>query len=543
MLGTLLDRTRMIVSPAARRRARELSANRAAHEEKARRLERAYEAARKDRRHARWNPPNRSADLELLADAATIRARARDLVRNNSYAQGIIRARLRNIVGCGIIPQARVSDNSGAPVETLNQSIETLWQRWQKRADVSGRLSFYEIQRLALREVDEAGEVLVQFVRSPDRSRPIPLALEMIEADRLADDRMFPRGINARTGNEVRRGLEIDPRTGEPVAYWIYPRHPQDINVLRPIPERIPASNVLHLFRQERVGQTRGVSIFAPVVRRMRDTEFYLENELTASAVRACFAAAIKTMAGEADGGLADDADDDATDSDGNTFEYLQPGIVARLLPGEEVQTINPNQSAGSAEPWIQLLVRSMGIGTGLSYERIARDYSRTNFSSNRASDLEDRREFRPEQDWLIGQLCEPVWLRFLEAAVLAELLPISATELLSDHERVTAHVWQAPGWEWVDPQKEAVASAVALRNNLTTLSDELAKRGKDLREVLEQRQREKELLAKFGLTEQTDVPGIPTAVETDEPAEPAENDGDGGETNRMALRELQLAN
>lgn len=494
MLGEWVDKVVSVFSPATA--AKRMHARRVYSK-----LQRDYDAAKVDRTNSHWLPPNKSADLELMNSASMLRARARDLVRNNAYAYGIKRAIVRNVVGCGIIPQAKVENKNEKPNDRFNKQVEALWHQWQRQADVTGRLSFYELQDLVLSEVVEAGEVLIQFVSSPNRSRSLPFALEMIECDRLADDYQSFRGINPDNGNELRRGVEVNS-AGEPVAYWIYPKHPNDINTLHTRPERFPADRFIHLFRPKRIGQTRGVTEFAPAIRWLKDLGYYLENELQSSAVASCFTAAITTLGGAADGSLLDISESESSDTDGNTFESIQPGMVARLMPGEDVKVINPMRPNSQAEPWINLMIRSMAVGMGLSYERLARDYSQTNFSSNRASDLEDRREFRPWQDWLITHLCIPVWQRFITSAVMQDTRGFpGAFEFLADFERWTKAEWQPPGWEWVDPQKEAAASVIALESNLTTLADELGKRGKDLRETLEQRKREKDMLDELGLT------------------------------------------
>lgn len=477
-----------------------------------RQVKRRYDAARKDRTTSNWRPSNRSADLEMLADADTIRARARDLVRNNAYAKGIIRAKVRNVVGCGIRPQATVTQRNGKPKERFNVAAEQLFDRWQRKCDITGRLSFYEMQRLIAAEVTEAGECLVNFVRSNDRSRPIPLALELIEADRLASDEFLAGYANPNNGNEVRRGVEIDRNTGEPVAYWIYQDHPNDVITRSFRPVRYSAGTVLHLFKQERIGQTRGVSDFAPVIRWLKDLHYYVENELISSAIASCFSVAVKSVGGGADGGLLDTIDDDNTDADANQFEYLQPGQVARLFPDEDISVINPSRQNASANEWINLMLRSMGVGVGLSYERLVRDYSQTNYSSNRASDLEDRREFRIEQDWLINHLCWPVWVRFMASAVDsgAAGFPTPA-QFVANYDEWMSVKWQPPGWEWVDPVKEQKASADGINNNLTTLADELGKRGRDWREVLAQRAAEEEYKRQLGLGD-AEVAEVPSA-------------------------------
>jgi len=468
---------------------------------------RSYEGAKSDRTNSNWRPANQSADSELLNDANVIRARARDLVRNNAYARGVINALVRNVVGCGIVPQARIQTSEDKPIERLNDQAEALFERWAKVADASGRLTFWDIQRLCYREMLEAGECLVHFTTiDDDRSRPLSLALELIEADRLADDYLTMRRVSVANGNELRRGVEVDA-LGRAVAYWLYPGHPQDLTTGYVTPIRRPAAEFLHLYRQDRIGQSRGVSIFAPLVSWLKNLGYYMDNELQASAVSSCFTAAITTMAGPADGGLLAADESDSSDTDGNTFEYLQPGMVARLMPGESIETINPSRPNSQADAWINLMLRALSVGAGLSYERLARDYTKTNYSSARASDLEDRKEFKAEQEYLEYHLIGPVWQRFIEEAVLQQKLDIPAEELVAQYDRYTHHVYQPNGWEWVDPVKEATASQIALQSNLTTLADELGQRGRDLVDTLKQRKREKELLAEYGLQEQVQSP------------------------------------
>lgn len=491
MIGEALDHLVSWFAPAraARRsHARRIYANR-----------RGYDSAKIDRTNSHWNPANRSADMELVSDASVIRARARDLVRNNAYARGIVNALLRNVVGCGIVPQARIVNANNEPIESLNDQIDTLFDRWAKVADAGGRLTFWEIQRLAYKEMIEAGECLIHFTTiEDDRSRPCSLALELIDSDRLADDSWVLRKQVA-SGNELRRGVEVDS-IGRPVAYWIYPGHPSDINIGFVTPQRIPASRFLHLYKLDRIGQTRGISLFAPIIGWLKSLGYYVDNELQASAVASCFTAVIKTMGGPADGGLLTGSDTGTTDADGNQFESIQPGMVARLLPGEDIAAVDPSRPNSAAEPWINLMLRSMSVGSGLSYERMAKDYTKTNYSSARSSDLEDRKEFKVDQEWLEYHLVGPVWQRFIEAAVDEERLPISAEQLVAGYDRFTAHAYQAPGWEWVDPVKEVQASQLALDANLTTLADELGARGRDMIDTLRQRQREKQLISDMGL-------------------------------------------
>lgn len=490
-------------------------------------LERKYEAARVDRLNKGWRPSNMSADLSLQGDADVVRAKARDLVENNAYAKGILRAAVRNIVGPGIRPQSMVDMGDSDASEQTRERIEAVWDRWQMQADVTGHLSFYEMQQLIVSERWEAGEILVQFVESSDPNRVVPFALELIDIDRLASDHWFPRN-QADNGNEVRRGVELDA-TGRAVAYWLYPYHPNDINATQVRPVRHDAENFIHIFKRNRAGQTRGISELAPVVRWLKNLDRYMDNELTSSTIASCFSVAIKTISAGADGGIGGPSSDDGSDDNGNGFEYLEPGIVARLFPDEEIQVIDPSRRQSDAISWLTFMQRAIGVGTGLSYERLTRDYSQTNYSSNRASDLEDRREFRMEQQAIIRQLCIPVWNRFMAACVQKRVYGFpDKWEAVTDWDNWTNHSWNPPGWEWVDPLKEVKATTEALNNNLTTLAEENQKRdGGDWRARLRQRGLEKKIEAENGLTPETTEP----KRLTDEQAEETALDESGKQT------------
>lgn len=461
---------------------------------------RSYKGAQQSRLTSGWRATNRTADLEAFADADTMRARARDLVRNNAYARGMVDARVRNIVGTGFRPQARVMDSTGSPNNVVNDYLERNFHLWAESCDTTGRLDFVTLQQLVCSECDIAGEVLLQWVQTQTSfANPAGFEIELIESDRLATDAFYPRGFNVDNGNIVKRGVEVDAG-GRAQAYHVYKYHPADVYTVQRRPERISAGRIQHIYWQDRIGQTRGVTRFAPVIQWLRDMGHYLENELVSSAISACFAVAIKTMSASADGGLYGDANADTVDSRGNGFDHLEPGIVGRLFPDEEIQTVNPGRSHGDSEAWITAILRAMAVGFGLSYERLSRDYSKTNYSSNRASDLEDRRQFRVDRHMLKTQLCQPVWKRFVAAMAQRDDSPIDVTDFMSDPARYYACDWHAPGWEWVDPVKEGKAKLESIDGGIKTVRQVLAEDGVDLDDYLRSKADEMERFEAAGV-------------------------------------------
>lgn len=496
MIGSTIDRLVGMFSPAAGVR----------RTMQRRTLERMYAGAEANRLTNNKKPRNQSADSELLGPfgADALRAWSRALVRDNAYAWGVVDTIVSSVVGCGITAQSQVETPEGTDIEDVNETRDKVWSEWCEICDVNGRLNFAEIQQLAQREMVEAGEVLIHLVNTPSLKyrgiyRPVPLAIELIEADRLAVEKDTYK-VRATDGNRITRGVELD-ELGKPLAYWIYPEHPNGpYTTGRQEPERIDAKDILHLYRMDRIGQTRGVSWFAPVMSWLRDLGVYVDNEIQASAVASCFGIAIKTN-GRPGAGLMPSTDSEATDVNGNRLEYLEPAMVTYLNEGESIESINPGRPNSASEPWINLMLRGISVGTGLSYEVVSRNYSGTSYSSSRTSMLEDRRRFRRWQRYMVGHCCQPIWDRFCDQAATAGVNGFaSMTEILDDRRSATAVEWQTPAWEWVDPQSEQSASDSALTSFQSTYQDELGQRGKNWRNVFYQRAKEERLKRTLGL-------------------------------------------
>ncbi len=495
MIGKILDSIVSAVSPLSGLRRMQ-----------ARKLLRSYQGAEPSRVASSRTPKNQPADMELLGPfgADRLRAWARDMVRNNAYAWGVVDTIVSSVVGCGIKAQSTYETPEGEDVEDVNDVRDKLWAEWCEVCDVNGLYTFEELQAAAQREIVEAGEVLVRIIRTPDTVyrgilRPVPLALEVIEADRLAGDKdTYAARLSADSGNRIIRGVEVDD-LGKPVAYWIYKDHPLQPYAFTRTPERIPANEIMHLFRRDRVGQTRGVTWFAPALSWIRDLGTYVDNELQASAVASCFTVAIKSHTPV--GNLFDPDGGTGTDAAGNRQRYVEPGMIMELAPGEDVVGLNPGRPNAGAEPWIQLILRGIAVGTGLSYEVVARDYSQTSYSSSRTSQLEDRRRFRCWQQYLIRHLCQPVWDAFCDAAAISALRGFATSaELLDDRRRYAPVEWQTPEWEWVDPQSEQTASEMALNSFTDTYQNVLGSRGRSFRSVFYQSAKEERMRKKLGL-------------------------------------------
>ena len=231
----------------------------------------------------------------------------------------------------------------------------------------------------------------------------------------------------------------------------------------------------------------------------MRDLGVYVDNEIQASAVASCFGVAVKTETPI--GSLLPPGGEDTVDDNGNSLEYLEPAMVVRLKPGESIESINPGRPNSASEPWINLMLRGICAGTGTNYEAIAKDFSKTSYSSSRTSKLEDRPRYKRWQNYIVWHFCQPIWDEFCNAAAREgiEGFP-SSTELLEDRRKVTPVEWQLPEQEWVDPAGEQTAAGDSIARYMSTYQDELGSRGRSWRATFYQAKKEKKLRMRLGL-------------------------------------------
>jgi lambda family phage portal protein len=218
----------------------------------------------------------------------------------------------------------------------------------------------------------------------------------------------------------------------------------------------------------------------------------------------------IKTVdSGASWGGLNTPDGQESTDSNSDRLERLQPAAVSHLMPGEDISVVNPLRPNASADAFLATMLRSIAVASGLSYELVSRDYSRTNYSSSRASSLEDQRRFRPLQKFLIWRLCQPVYRLWFRQAVLAreagvpglDMFP-SLTEYIADPEGWLKCNWRSPGWDWVDPLKEVQAASLEIKEGLRSRGDIVESSGGcDVEETFKELADEQELASEYGLT------------------------------------------
>jgi len=487
-----------------------------------------YKGAEKGRMHGYWNPGSGSADQDNLVDLEDLRDRSRDMVRNDALASGIMLTFTSNVVGTGIKPQSRYQNEDPEKQTKFQAQAELAWNKWVPFADAGARQDFYGLQNLVFQQTLENGEPFAMISAIKDSKRPFSLALEIIEADRIATP------TDKTTANDVRMGIKIG-KHGEPLGYWVRKTHPGDYNYnwrqrksdnYDFIPAKQPNGRpgMIHLYKKTRAGQTRGVPLLAPVLGLFKDMSEYIEAELVANLMAACFGVFIKSENAD---GMAE-TNFDQTNGRGQREIYFEPGMVEYLNPGEEITSFMPQRPGAQFDSFIVRIIRQIGAAIGFPLELIAKDFSKTNYSSARAALLEARRVFQQWQAWMSIYFNQPIWEMVLEEAFLKGEL--DAPDFYENFFEYTRARWVPPGWQWVDPLKEVKAAVEGLDNGIESLADISASLGKNWEETIEQKAREavkiKELEEKFDIVI---IKG--DSAETDEPQ--GDDEDDNNESNK----------
>jgi lambda family phage portal protein len=339
------------------------------------------------------------------------------------------------------------------------------------------------------------GEGLALPIWDPRPGLKWSTRLQVIESDRLSSP------FGQLDTQILRGGIEIDDH-GRPLAYWISTVHPGDwLSIFAQNPfkwDRIPAETpwgrkrVIHVHDAERCGQNRGKPILAPVIGQFRMLDNYQRTELQSAVINAMIAAYVETplppetllaMFG------GDDGDQRAKDYMVQNRELIAPlkgAATIQLPPGTILKPFIPSRPTAQYEAYTTSLLRHIAASIGIPYELLAKDFSKTNYSSARAALLEAWRFFLGRREWLTFLWLQPVYELWLEEAINAGV--VDAPDYYENRYAYSRSRWIWPGRGWVDPVKEADAAVIRIDAGVSTLEREAAEQGADWEEDMEQR-------------------------------------------------------
>jgi len=452
-------------------------------------FKRSYAAANTGRLFADFPGSERSSDSELYPVISRMRARTRDLARNNEYAKRYLELMKSNVVGDrGFSLQVKATDTVGRLDLIGNQAIEASFKMWGRLGNptVDGKMTWVDAQKLAMECLARDGEVIIVKHRSARFKDSF--ALEFLEPDQL-DEEKSERLPN---GNEIRMGVEID-RFRKPVAYHFLTYHPGDYDFTSQTRStkhvRIPADRVIHIFMPLRAGQTRGEPWMAPALSAMKQLDGFREAAIVNARIGASKMGFFTSPSG--DGFVADDMDGNIPVMDAD------PGTLHQLPNGVDFKSWDPAFPSNEFEDFHTAVLRGISSGLGVSYTSLSNDLEGTSYSSIRQGALEERDFYKNLQTFFVDHFVRPVYEAWLESAMEVDAfgIPVRQFDRFS-----AASEFRGRAWNWVDPLKEMNAAVVGLQNGVLSLNDVASQYGKDTEELLAQIQRDKALMEQFGV-------------------------------------------
>lgn len=424
---------------------------------------RSYEGAATGRRTTGWGKTTNQHGAAQAA-RAPLAYRARYLVANNPHGAAGKAAWVAALVGTGIVP-------------AVTGTLAARWTAWTDEADADGLMDFYGLTALMVGGMVVDGEALALLIATP-----AGLRIRVLDPDQL--DASLTRPLPQ--GGRIVNGVEFD-MFGSRVAYWIVKERPEIGLGLNLQPVRVPAEDVVHLFRPDFPGQVRGVSWFAPAILRLAEHDEWHGAQLVRQKVGALLTGFIVTPDGSMPFG--------GEVSQGALIAGMEPGTLLPLLPGQDVRTTTPPAIAQEANDFARITLHEIAAALGLPYEVLTGDLASVNYSSIRAGLVEWRRRVEMIQhNVIVFQALRPIWRRWAMIESLQGRLAARPQELLPVR-------WITPKQQWVDPAKDVQAEIEAINAGLMSRREAVAARGMDVGALDAEIAADKAREASLGLT------------------------------------------
>ncbi len=470
-----------------------------------------FQGGRFSRLTGDWVSQPVTIDSQLRKDLRVMQARSRDLVDNNATGRRFIQLSKSNIIGTGMILQMKIRKLNGDLDSVANEKIERAWKEWSKAANctVTRRQTLRQFQRKVVSSWKMDGEAIVQIKRNFNNK--FNFALMFIDPERLDVNLNRARGEKQ---TEIRLGVEIR-KTGEPIRYYFKKEIEQFSTVITggtQVAENydiVPASEIIHFYSNDRVGQTRGYPLMASVMQNIKNLDGYIEAELIAARVAASKMGFYKDQDGS-----GFDGQEEAGDT-GNLLQDAEPGAFEVLPAGKDFVTYDPQHPTSAFPDFIGSQKRDIASGVGVSYETLASDLKGANYSSMRAGLLVERDQWTMDQDDYMDGIMTPIFMAWLPIQMLNGNVSLPFAKI----DRFNDPTWQGKRWPWVDPSKDVKAAVEEIDNQLKSRGQVISERGGDREDTFLQIKQDEKSAEKVGI-ELTDNSATPAPVSDDEGGE-----------------------
>lgn len=402
-----------------------------------------------------------SGDRHLTQlDLWTEREISRHLRENSSIFSGMIETWAAETIQCGY----RLRPDTGDPdLNILLQELLLGWDGdggWLGECDARGLMHFWDL--LTLAEETELTDGDHAFYLDPDANNGRG-TVQIIEADRI----LTPTGYRPRNGRTLSNGILMNAQ-GYPSHVFIADEAPQysfatyEQGKFYPLfrPWRPEQGGVVLSVNLKRYTNSRRQPWLSTAVRahdEIDDVFVAVRIQLRNAACRATYTKIDNFDAYKEWLTLVDPQYVAPAPVEGLTHSP-NPGDHVILNPGEDASVLETNAPGDNFDPFMQLQLTTLGLPLGMCLEESVRIFQKS-FSASRMAVDSTRRRYERRQRQIKRRKITPV-LQFAVARLQnAGLLPMD--------DRCQRIRCGYPGWPYMEPLKDAQASAVLVTNRL----------------------------------------------------------------------------
>ena len=350
-----------------------------------------------------------STEADLL-DRPLLQQRSAALLRGGGIAQAMVQTMLSGVVGVGLDCLPELDPGrlglSQAEADDLEDQLRVEWQAYSTGLNFSmPEQPFAELLVDVLREALEFGDCLV--VKVQDEAQPLYKSrIQLIESVRVNNQ---DRGTESASHNS---GIHFDT-VGRPTGFDIANADPNWTGAITWT--RVNAEHaILMKLPRQRYGSSRGIPWLAPVMTGIHSLGEYSTNELVSSWVSTLFSLIHKS---------------DSNHAVGYEDQAVEAGSVYRIGRDEELSSLDSDKPSRMFSDFFFSQLRVICAGVGLPSELVLK-FFQSSYSASRAALLQGESTFRLYRMWMIKNLCQPLYERYIEESLRLGLVQVSAAVL-----------------------------------------------------------------------------------------------------------------
>lgn len=453
-----------------------------------------------------------------FTDSAQDRENARGVYHDSLIARGLVGRLIDNVINTGLTLESSPlwsmipdwKNKSDEEKYQWTENTENLFTLYavSKEADIKGRLTFSQIQRLLYLLRVKEGEYfcILRYLNGSDRTSP--LALQILNNDQIQQpyDAATIKAIKARRAT-IKDGIEYDT-TGKMSAIYVRENLEDFTNKLTRIPTHGPKSGrrfIIHDANFETAEQYRGFPELAAFIYELDRLTEYDINELEAVVAGSMFFAAVETEKGASrQGPIVKPGGTATVNTDNEVKEGIKEArfknkalLIQNLAPGQKFVGFQPNRPNSNFEAFEEVFENRISGSLGMPLS-VFRQKFQASYSAARAEILFFWNNiFKRRDDFRAGFL-DPFYEAWFTEHINSGNIKAPGYKTLPIAKRAWLYgTWNGISRPVVDPVKEVKAVDARQKLGHTTGEREAkAYNGSDFRENVKRLTNENPLIA-----------------------------------------------